>query len=69
MSKWQTSYEWMKQLGIEEEEILDFDGWDRANLIESLNAKLTEEEFVNRLAGCTIKITETAISLFRKYGL
>jgi len=43
-----------KDLKIDELLVLDPDGWDRANLQESYSENITEQEFLNRLMGCTV---------------
>lgn len=46
---------WCKKKGLTlGEDILDPDGWDRANFEESWNEKITEAEFHSRLLMSTI---------------
>lgn len=46
-----SSEEWSKIL---DHEILDPDGWDRKNFVESWNELISEEEFWSRAAASTI---------------
>lgn len=48
-----TSYEWIQETDIE---ILDPDGWDRANFEYSwYEEKITKEEFYKRVIRSTVK--------------
>lgn len=52
-----SSDEWMVLPKYEALDILDPDGWDRKNLSESWDERITEDEFGSRVASSTIRIS------------
>ncbi len=48
-----TSYQWMKEKEYSNIVIIDYDGWDRLKLDESLSEKITKKEFDRRLGMST----------------
>jgi hypothetical protein len=44
-----SSKEWKQEPQHKDVTILDPDGWDRTNLEASMEEKITEDEFINRL--------------------
>ena len=54
-----TSKAWCKSIGINPTDILDPDGWDRANFDNSFNREvITRQEFRRRLINSTVNVTD-----------
>ena len=50
--------EWLEYFGIDKDDILDPDGWDRKNWEVSWNEEITQKEFSRRLGKCTVNVTD-----------
>jgi hypothetical protein len=50
-----SSHHWIKK-HEKDFEIMDYDGWDRNNLEEDLNKKISHREFVRKAIRCTVSM-------------
>lgn len=54
MNELLTSKEWLDKCNIHEDSIIDPDGWDRTNLKESWNEKISLLEMCRRVSASTV---------------
>ena len=65
--KKQSSYKWIKNLGINPDTILDPDGWDRHRLKYSMSRAIKYSTFIERLSASTVLFDHVNRKLFEKY--
>lgn len=61
-----SSPDWLKHHNIPHTCILDPDGWDRKNYVESWNELITEEEFMTRVFKSTIMLRYPELIILRE---
>ena len=62
-----TSKDWCKHFDINQRDIRDPDGWDRANFDYSFNEEIiSEKDFIQRLRASTVLMSNNIVNLMNR---